>query len=300
MEKVLITGINGFVGSGLKDYLEKYYEIWGLDLSNQNICENFIESDITDLYRVSKDIGSHTFDYIIHCAAIAHNDDNRFSFSDFERVNSNGTFNLLKAFENNPPKKFIFFSTVAIYGEHGYKVKVDESFPAKPITDYGLSKLKAETFCLSNLNINTIILRFPAIYSDYLIRDFSKRIFKKKFIAFKFGKGNQQHTFCHLNTVKEQVDFILKVENIDNRIFQMGDSFNYSSTDILNYFKKEIKVLIPVPKWFFKVTLKPFIYIFPDKRNSLNSVYWKLFENNLYSIDSLLNLGFQPATEKLA
>lgn len=299
MEKLLITGINGFVGSELASYFKDSYEVWGLDVENVSSRENFISSDITSIEKLSKDLKACSFDYIIHCAAIAHNDNNQFSFDDFNNVNAKGTNNLLRAIEMDPPKKFILFSTVAVYGEYGYQESVDESFPKNPVTDYAKSKVKAEAYCLENQKISAIVLRFPAIYSENLLKDFSKRILKKGKVAFLFGKGNQQHTFCHVETVKKQLAFILDTNNLTNSVLQMGDGFTYSSNEILKFFKPQLKLVIPIPKRLFKMFLKILSILFARKINSFNSIYWKLFENNVYSIDTLLKIGYKPLTNKL-
>jgi UDP-glucose 4-epimerase len=61
--------------------------------------------------------------------------------------NTVNTTNLIQAAINAKVKKFIFSSTAAVYGEPTEIPMdgVDETFPAKPINPYGMSKLMSET-----------------------------------------------------------------------------------------------------------------------------------------------------------
>lgn len=297
-KRVLITGINGFVGSKLELYLAKKYDIWGLDLANVNNYPNFIASDITNENKIKEDLKDEKFDIVIHCAALAHNDNNEFSDQDFFNINANGTKFLLAAFNDAPPSKFIMFSTVAVYGEYGSILPVNESAALNPITAYAKSKVLAEEYC-NNSEICTQILRFPAIYSETLLKDFSKRILKKSSVAFKFGNGEQKHTFCHLDSVFQQVAFVLDLDEYESQILQMGDDFNYSSIDILKYFKPELKYIIPFPKIVFRTIIQVLSIVFYSRRESFKTVYWKLYKNNLYSIKYLLEKGYKPVSNKI-
>lgn len=298
MKKILITGVNGLVGSELYQYFKHKFEVWGLDIYDRNVCDNFIKSDITNLAILEKSLSNFKFDIVINCAAIAHNDKNEFSYDDFIRVNANGTKNLLKALDNNKPEKFILFSTVAVYGEYGYTEAIDESFPTNPITDYAKSKELAEEYC-RNSSIKTIVLRFPAIYSEKLLKDFSKRIMLKGGLAFRFGNGKQEHTFCHIETVKQQVEFVLDKTNISEPVIQMGDGFNYTSEDLLLYFNSYVKIVLPFPHILFRLLIFGIGIIFRNKKKTLETIYWKLFKNNVYSIKKLLSLGFEPQANKI-
>jgi UDP-glucose 4-epimerase len=57
--------------------------------------------------------------------------------------NTIGTYNLLEAMRKNGPKKLIFSSTCAVYGESQY-LPVDEKHPVQPTNPYGESKLLSE------------------------------------------------------------------------------------------------------------------------------------------------------------
>jgi len=113
--KVLITGINGFVGKYLEKILiEKGYRVYGIDLKNNN-RENIFECDLKDPKRLESIILETEPEFIFHLAAIS-----KTTFQDFKEIyeiNVNGTLNLLNSclkLEKKP--KIIFISSSHVYG----------------------------------------------------------------------------------------------------------------------------------------------------------------------------------------
>ncbi len=83
---------------------------------------------------------------VFHAAAKVH--DSSAPAEVFERINVQGTQDLLEAFAETGattrPPRFIFFSTVAVYGEDTVAEGVPEDAPVKPATPYALSKVEGE------------------------------------------------------------------------------------------------------------------------------------------------------------
>ena len=299
MEKLLITGINGTVGYQLYEYFKVDYEVWGLDLRNFKKIPNFIESDVTDFNRINKDLKSLTFDYVIHLAAIAHLDRGKYSIFEVKNVNVNGTSNLLQSLERTPPKLFIFFSSVAVYGEMNYSSAINEESELNPISTYAITKYMAEQICLKSVEIVTVVARFPVIYNLNNLKDIKKRILKYGGLAFQLGDGNQRSTFCQFSTVKEQILFLLDKGFSENIVLQMGDDFTYSQNEIITLFKGQIRYRIWINRIIAKCLFGASAFIIRRKKKIIWSVYWKLFENNVYSIDKLKSIGYIPRTKPL-
>ncbi|KRE14798.1 NAD-dependent dehydratase [Bosea sp. Root483D1] len=66
----------------------------------------------------------------------------------FWPVNYHGTQNILNWMETNGASRLVHFTTDMIYG-HSVTVPQDETHPAKPLGEYGESKLATETLCQS-------------------------------------------------------------------------------------------------------------------------------------------------------
>ena len=146
--RVLITGIGGFIGSKLAEYLSSMnYEIIGLDkILNDKIEPKTIEYIVLDLKNFDeKIIKNYGIDYIVHCAGDAYVD-NADRNTDYL-----ATKKLLQTFKNSKIKKLIFLSSNKVYGKDKYsrsKFKLE-------------SLIKAE---LSSLNISYTLIRSSIVY----------------------------------------------------------------------------------------------------------------------------------------
>lgn len=172
MEKAIVTGGAGFIGSHLADNLIKE----GLDvhiiddLSSGKVkhlpaSASFHQLDIRS-QEARELITSIKPDVIYHLAAQA--DVNR-SLNDPHMdmlVNVGGTINILEACRNLSLKKFVFSSTSAVYGNSSESV-LTEDVPASPLSFYGLSKLAAERYITLYHDLFSIpytILRYGNVY----------------------------------------------------------------------------------------------------------------------------------------
>ncbi len=156
MGKILITGAAGFIGSHLVDLLlEEGEPIKRLRLlipkgvSTKNISRaiekkvDVIFGDIRDKKVVKK--AMEGVEVVYHLAARIDFDGK--SYEEYEGVNVEGTQNLLDACRGKKIQKFVFFSSIAVFGLPagiGNIVNWDESFPKKYTNYYGQSKFEAE------------------------------------------------------------------------------------------------------------------------------------------------------------
>jgi len=145
--KILVTGGAGFMGSWLVDELIKRgHEVTSVDdLSggferNVNPKCNFIKMDVRDRKKVEKVVKG--VDIIFHLAAYAAEGQSVFSPIEINDINITPMNNLLVAAVNNNVKRFIFTSSMAVYGKQ--KVPFDESMIPKPEDPYGISKYYCE------------------------------------------------------------------------------------------------------------------------------------------------------------
>src|SRR3989338_665261 len=133
MSKIFVTGGAGFIGSHLIDRLvEKGHDVCVFDNFYRGNTKNLarskerikiIEGDIRDYEHIKKEMNGH--DIVFHLAAqpnvIGSVKDPEYNFT----TNVNGTLNALKAADENNIKKFIFSSSIEVYGEPRY-IPVDE------------------------------------------------------------------------------------------------------------------------------------------------------------------------------
>lgn len=145
MSTVLITGINGFIGSQIAEkMLAEGYKVRGLvrKTSDLKFIENFdIELYYGDITQPETlDEPANGTDIVIHAAAFA---SDWGPWEKFRKINIDGTMNIARAAHKNGVKRFVLISTVAMYGFG--KLDVKESDPkADTIFHYNESKKLAE------------------------------------------------------------------------------------------------------------------------------------------------------------
>jgi nucleoside-diphosphate-sugar epimerase len=159
-----VTGATGCIGSALTSRLAN--DGWHVvalvrDRSRaRHLPKNveIIEADLGDCERMTEAMrGCQT---VFHLAAKVHAAPGT-PQEEFERDNVAGTRNVVAAAIENQIERFVFFSTIAVYGESD--VTTDESTATKPTTDYGVSKLEAERIVLAS-KLKTTVLRLPVVY----------------------------------------------------------------------------------------------------------------------------------------
>lgn len=156
--KTLLTGANGFLGTAMqKEWINSFEVIMlGRDKKANIIC------DLANQIPLVPPV-----DLVVHAAGKAHMlPKNAEESEDFFNVNVKGTRNLLTALEHNQSlKKFVFISSVAVYGLiEG--VDITEEAPLLAKDPYGKSKIEAEKLIIdwcTERNIAYYILRLPLI-----------------------------------------------------------------------------------------------------------------------------------------
>lgn len=141
MNKTIITGITGFVGTNLQSYLEKDYEVKGV--SRKGKAGTSLLS-YADLSQPALD----SCEAFIHLAGKAHDLKNTSDERAYFQVNTELTKTLFGKFLESGCTTFIYMSSVKAAADT-VDGALDETAVPNPITAYGKSKLAAEEFLLS-------------------------------------------------------------------------------------------------------------------------------------------------------
>ena len=148
--KILITGVHGFVGSNLVEYLKSENEIYGLDIvcpEKEGVVRTFSWEDMERFFEGAHD-DKIDFDAIIHLAGKAHDTKNKSAAEVYFKVNTGLTQKIFDYFLASETKKFVFFSTAKAAADRVEGVLTEDVVPA-PVGPYGESKIKAEEYILS-------------------------------------------------------------------------------------------------------------------------------------------------------
>ncbi len=151
--RYLVTGGAGFIGSNTVDELVRCgHDVVVLDDLSSGKTENlagvkadieFMQHSITDLDKVRK--ACLGVDYVIHLAARPSVPRSVKDPLETNRINVNGTLNVLVAARDANVKRVVFAGSSSVYGETPALPK-REITPPVPISPYGLSKLMGEMY----------------------------------------------------------------------------------------------------------------------------------------------------------
>ena len=248
MERILITGASGFVGSFLvEEALRRGMDTWaGMRATSshrylQDSRIHFLELDFAHPDKLEKQLQvQDRFDYIVHCAGVTKCADS----ADFERVNYGQTRNFVEALIRlgKAPRRFIFISTLSVFGpihENTYEPIKEHDAP-QPNTAYGRSKLKAERFLQGLTDFPFVILRPTGIYGPrerdyYLMAESIKR-----HVDVAAGFRRQDLTFVYVQDVVQAVFLSLEKESVVGRAYFLSDGQVYSSRTFSDLIIREL------------------------------------------------------------
>jgi GlcNAc-P-P-Und epimerase len=153
MNKILITGASGFLGSIISQTLLKnLHSITTIGITDTDNISCNLATSIPNL--------NSDFDLVVHIAGKAHVvPKNTIEAANFFQINLEGTKNLIKGIEQleKLPKSIIFISTVAVYGvESG--TNINEEHALLGTSPYALSKIQAEEYLIDWCSKNKVTL----------------------------------------------------------------------------------------------------------------------------------------------
>src|SRR6266498_3591367 len=246
--KFLVTGGAGFIGSHVCGrLLDRGDAVWAFDdlnnfydpaIKQRNVQRleasqdrfRFVRGDLTDRAALDALLGSVRFDQIIHLAARAGVRPSLAEPALYQRVNVEGTVNLLESARRHGVKKVILASSSSVYGVNA-KVPFAESDPVfSAISPYAASKLACEA--LGHVyhhvhGMDVVMLRFFTVYGpgqrpDLAIHKFSQLITLGKPIPV-FGDGSAARDYTYVTDIVDGVVACTGKE-FGYEIFNLGES----------------------------------------------------------------------------
>ena len=224
MKKILVTGVNSYIGNSFMDYIKQFPE----DYAAEGIS---VRNDAW------QDIDFSRYDCVFDVAGIAHADVGHASAETVQRyyaVNRDLTLTLAQKAKAEGVKQFIFMSSAIIYGDSApigkSKLITADTTPA-PANFYGDSKLQAENAILplADDSFKVAILRPPMIYGKNSKGNYPILAKLADKLLF-FPKVSNTRSMLYVGNLTEFVRLIIK--NEDSGIF-FPQNAEYSNTSQL-------------------------------------------------------------------
>lgn len=235
--KVLITGVAGFMGSNLADeFIKKGYSVIGIDNLIGGYKENvpsdveFYEADLGDFEAV-KDLFNGV-DLVVHTACTAYEGLSVFSPALVTRNTSHITTVVLSASVRAGVKKFVHMSSMARYGTQD-TVPFTEGMTPKPQDPYGIAKYAAELL-IKNIcetqGMNYVILVphniiGPRQKYDDPFRNVASIMINRMLQGKQpiiYGDGNQMRCFSFMQDVINPLMIACETDIANGKIINIG------------------------------------------------------------------------------
>lgn len=258
MNKVLVTGAGGWLGSELTErLLECGNEVRAFVLSSSKKLNELkkiypslleiVEGDICNKSTVNRCLEG--IDEVYHLAAKVHSlPKNKFDEDEFFKINTEATKQLFELCIIHKIKRVIFYSSVSVYGES--ENIIDINSPKNPSTAYAKSKLMAEEIGINlykEKGLPITIIEPVTVYGGEDVGNFEKlkNLVNKGFVP-RFGDGENKKTVIYYKDLITMTIEISKDKSSLGKVIICGSetiSYNNIIKVLIKNSAKNVKML---------------------------------------------------------
>lgn len=316
--KILITGGAGFIGSHLAEKLlalnyavinvdnfNDYYDpaIKESNIKKAQTSDNYqlFKMDITDFESLEHIFQTQTIDVIIHLAARAGVRPSIQQPFLYNKVNIEGTLNLLELSKKYKVEKFLFASSSSVYGNNTKVPFSEKDNVDYPVSPYAATKKAGELLCYNYhhlYGLKCACLRFFTVYGprqrpEMAIHKFTRLIQEQKELPV-FNNGECLRDFTYIDDIIQGILNILH-SDFTYDIINLGESATISTKELILLIEKElnkqarINFLPPQPgdveKTYADITHAKTNYkykpAYPISKGIKNFIHWYLANTEL-------------------
>lgn len=228
--KILVTGGAGYFGGALsKSLLESNYSVRILDLQKTKYLPSeaeYIRGDIRNNSDIEKAL--QNVDVVFHLAFVQTPSTlpEHVQFS----VNVEGTRNLLNIAKESNLKRFVFVSTIEVYGSKP-KIPITENNDLEPVGIYSVHKIECEKLCMDyyqKFGVPCTIARLPLIcgegyYNHKPFLAMLDRVIDNK-LVFLPGSGKVLADMIHIDDAIVALKLLMTKDNAVGEVFHFSAS----------------------------------------------------------------------------
>jgi len=254
--RYLVTGGAGFIGSNTVDELvRRGHSVVVLDdLSagkEENLAEvrskiTFVKGSVTDLETVQK--AMHQAEHVIHLAARTSVPRSVKDPLETNRINVEGTLNVLVAARDNKVKRIVFAASSSAYGETPTLPKAETMQP-QPISPYGVSKYVGELYAYAFgrcYGLENVCVRYFNIFgprqdpdSPYsgVLSKFATA-FLEDYQPVIYGDGEQTRDFTYVENAVQANLLACEAPSASGDVFNVGTGSRISLNKTLELLRR--------------------------------------------------------------
>ena len=255
MDKILVTGGSGFIGSNVIEELSKSYKVTNFDLkTSKNTEVEQIIGDIRDKELVQQAV--EKCDAIIHLAAQVSVPLSIDYPQKTLEINVQGTQNIIDAAHKFGIKRLIMASSAAVYGEAS-DLPLKEESAGQCLSPYAQSKWENESQILlaRDNGLEAVALRFFNVYGPGQSTDGAYAAVIPKFVEMLsngkqpivYGDGLQSRDFVHVKDLVRAIENLLLCDwnLVDGHAYNLASQSQTTILDILELINTSIEKINP-------------------------------------------------------
>ncbi len=232
--RILITGINGFVGSNFTKHWQSGHTLYGLDINKhkqQGVEKMFLWNELDKIPRL---------DAIIHLAGIAHDTKDKTKSDIYFNVNTGLTQKIFDYYLRSKATKFVFFSSVKAAADKVEGSILTEKIVPRPVGAYGESKIKAEEYILNKkdtwgkLEKSVFIVRPTMIHGEGNKGNLNL-LYKvvNKGIPWPLASFKNKRSFLSVDNLVFFISSILENKKVESGIYHLADDETVSTNKLI-------------------------------------------------------------------
>ncbi len=212
-----------------------------------------IKGDLNDRNALAK--ASDGVEWIFHLAAKLHiNNPGADLQREYQETNVAGTENLVRAATRHKVEKFVFFSTINVYGAGDGNRIFDEKDEIAPFGFYAESKAAAEKIILAEKC--GVVLRLAAVYGSRMKGNYLRLLGALRRNRFLFiGNGRNRRTLIHHDDAARAA-MIAAEQAAAGTIYNVTDGPVHAFSEIIESMSKALGKRVPkthLPLWPVKL-----------------------------------------------
>jgi UDP-glucose 4-epimerase len=258
MTKALVTGAAGFIGSHVANWLlSDGMAVVALDDLSGGYAENvpagsrFVQGSVGDYDLLKGLFQAERFDFVFHLAAYAAEGLSHFIRRFNYENNLIGSVNLINLSVLHEIKRFVFTSSIAVYGRN--QLPMTEDLTPQPEDPYGVSKYAVELDLRAahhQFGLDYVVFRPHNVYGEHqnigdkyrnVIGIFMNQIMQGKPLTI-FGDGSQTRAFSYIDDVAPVIARSVSNPQARGEVFNVGGDAPYTVAELAHVISEAMGV----------------------------------------------------------